>query len=250
MADTQDSQVAAQAEKLKDLNIDDKKDTTPGAQNDQDIQDSDDDNPLSAPTPLGMVPDASNFAVKHPLQNSWTLWYDNPGKRTNPNSWADHLKKITTFDTVEDFWCMFNHLKPASALMPGSNYHLFKSGIEPKWEDAANSRGGKWTITVPSGKNKMSLDQIWLYAVLACIGETLDCPDEVCGIVVSARRAGDRVQLWSKDAANEHNTRAVGRSLKQAVEFPDNLMLAYLPHTDSMSSSSKKGSYSKNKYEV
>lgn len=48
--------------------------------------------------------DAKNYNVKHPLQNTWTLWFDNPGKKANATSWADNLKEIITLDTVEDFW--------------------------------------------------------------------------------------------------------------------------------------------------
>ena len=48
--------------------------------------------------------DPSNFNVKHPLQNKWTMWYDNPGKKTSQASWGDHLRQIASFDTVEDFW--------------------------------------------------------------------------------------------------------------------------------------------------
>ena len=45
---------------------------------------------------------------------------------------------------VEDFWGIFNNIRPPSRLNPGSNYHLFKVGIEPTWEHAANKDGGKW----------------------------------------------------------------------------------------------------------
>jgi len=89
------------------------------------------------------------FEIKHPLQFAWSWWYDNPGKswKTNQNSkWEDNLKKIYTFDTVEDFWCLWNNIKGANELPLNSNYHVFKDGIEPKWEDAVNKNGGKWII--------------------------------------------------------------------------------------------------------
>lgn len=41
-----------------------------------------------------------DYSMKHPLGHRWTLWYDNPGRRLNVSSWADHLQKVTTFDTV------------------------------------------------------------------------------------------------------------------------------------------------------
>jgi len=191
------------------------------------------------------IAEPSNFAVKHPLQNGWCIWFDNPGKRSNTASWGDHLRKITTFDTVEDFWRVFNNLKPASTLPQGSNYHIFKEHIEPKWEDTANSRGGKWTVSVPPKNRAIALDQMWLWTVLACIGETILAPDDVCGLVVSIRKAGDRVQIWTKDANNEAACREIGRSLKETLELPDNVVIGYQSHADSM-----KKAPTRNKYEV
>lgn len=39
--------------------------------------------------------------VKHPLQNKWAMWFF---KNDKSKSWADNLRVITAFDTVEDFW--------------------------------------------------------------------------------------------------------------------------------------------------
>ena len=39
--------------------------------------------------------------LKHPLQNRWALWFF---KNDRNKDWADNLRCITTFDTVEDFW--------------------------------------------------------------------------------------------------------------------------------------------------
>jgi len=215
--------------------------------NDESEQKSDDDsqNGVDAPTPIGVIPDISNLTLKHPLQNRWTLWYDNPGKRTSPSSWGDHLKKVTEFDTVEDFWRIFNNIKPASSLPPGSNYHLFKDDIEPKWEDIANSKGGKWTVPIPNTKNRKELvDQAWLYAILGCIGESFEAADEVCGIVVSMRKAQDRLALWTKDWKNEHAVKNLGRQLKAMLELPDNTTIGYLNHEDTLKRTPR------NRYEV
>jgi translation initiation factor 4E len=48
--------------------------------------------------------DRINYTVKHPLQNTWTLWFDNPGKKANSQSWSQNLKEIVSMDAVEDFW--------------------------------------------------------------------------------------------------------------------------------------------------
>jgi len=221
----------------KDNNNDDEEDDEAGAETGQ--------QPIEGGVAGLAIAEPSNFSVKHPLQNGWTIWYDNPGKRTNQASWGDHLRTITTFDTVEDFWRVFNNLKPASTLPQGSNYHIFKEHVEPKWEDPMNSKGGKWTVNVPNKSRAASLDQMWLWTVLACIGETVRSPDDVCGMVVSVRKAGDRVQIWTKDATNEGACRDIGRSLKETLELPENVIIGYQSHADSM----KKGS-SRDKYSV
>jgi len=216
-----------------------------GDNEENDQQSDDEQNGVDGPTPIGVVPDISNLTLKHPLQNRWSLWYDNPGKRTNVASWGDHLKKVFEFDTVEDFWRIFNNIKSASNLPPGSNYHLFKDDIEPKWEDAANSKGGKWVVPIPNTKNRKELvDQAWLYAILGCIGESFESADEVCGIVVSMRKAQDRLSLWTKDWKNEHGVKNLGRQLKGMLELPDNITIGYLNHEDSLKRTSR------NRYEV
>jgi len=194
-----------------------------------------------------ITPDPNNFTIKHPLQNRWTLWYDNPGKKTSQASWGDHLKRVVTFDTVEDFWRIFNNIRPASKLIPGSNYHLFKEHIEPKWEHADNMKGGKW-IASCKGKREVSLDKMWLWAVLACIGESFEDENEICGCVVSIRAGQDRIALWTRTSSNEQAQKRVGAQLKKVLELPDNNSVGYQVHADSM----KRGSSfnNKSKYEV
>ena len=40
---------------------------------------------------------------KHPLEHSWTIWFDNTGK-TKQSSWGSALRSVYTFSNVEDFW--------------------------------------------------------------------------------------------------------------------------------------------------
>ena len=70
----------------------------------------------------------------------------------------------------------------------GTDFHLFKEGIEPKWEDAKCAKGGKWTYFFPKSKDPSSLDDCWLSLLLAMIGEQFCEPSEICGAVVSVRQ--------------------------------------------------------------
>jgi translation initiation factor 4E len=192
--------------------------------------------------------DPTNFTIKHPLQNRWTLWYDNPRKKTSQDTWGNYLKKIVDVDTVEDFWRLYNNIVPASQLEHGSNYHLFKTGIEPKWEDPANGKGGQWTITLPP-KMRKDVDQLWLFTLLACIGETFgDEEDEICGCVVSLRKPGDRIAIWTRTASKEATTRAIGAQFRRTLDLPPNIVLGYQCHADSMRRSGSQAP--KNRYEA
>ncbi|GJJ68820.1 translation initiation factor 4E [Entomortierella parvispora] len=178
-----------------------------------------DNNTLAVPSSddkyVTVFNDPVNFNAKHPLHNSWTLWFDNPGKKSNSNNWEQSLKELITFDTVEDFWGVYNNVMKTCDLSISSNYHLFKQGIKPMWEDAANKRGGKWSIQLPRNKTMAEIDNIWLFTMLACIGEAFEYENEVCGAVVSVRKGFFRISLWTRSSDNQEMAMSIGRTLKK-----------------------------------
>src|SRR5690349_12441243 len=110
-------------------------------------------------------------------------------------------------------------MKP-SALPNGSNYRLFKDGIEPKWEDKNNEKGGSWTATIMKNKTtKNSLDDMWLYLVLACIGDMLGDGDLICGVIVSIRKKEDRLIIWTKDSTSKEEIMKIGENFKGNCEL-------------------------------
>eukprot|EP01126_Amoeba_proteus_P010549 TRINITY_DN1411_c0_g1_i2.p1 TRINITY_DN1411_c0_g1~~TRINITY_DN1411_c0_g1_i2.p1 ORF type:complete len:191 (+),score=21.01 TRINITY_DN1411_c0_g1_i2:184-756(+) len=176
-----------------------------------------------------------NFETKHPLQDAWTWWYDNPGRKTTQHSWGDHLKQVYTFNTVEDFWCLWNNIKGASDMPPGSDYHLFKQGIEPKWEDSANIKGGQWVVPIKRLQRE-NLTTMWLHLVLALIGSNFEDCDEIAGSVVSVRKTGDRVAIWTRNATNEVACKRIGQQLKDVLGITH--AISYTAHEDAMKSKS------------
>lgn len=128
--------------------------------------------------PKTVFDSSSRFNLKHPLYASWTLYYDSPQSKlttktpatTIPNAsahggWLDDMRRVMTFDSVEEFWGLYNNIVPPSQLPGKANYYLFKDGIIPAWEDAQNKNGGKWAIQMPRDKTKGTIDQMWLYTV-------------------------------------------------------------------------------------
>ncbi|KAJ0393859.1 hypothetical protein P43SY_005981 [Pythium insidiosum] len=201
---------------------------------------------VAHPQPVEAKEETSNEVVevpqeittKHPLQHRWTLWYDNPKKRNSAESWEENLKLVYTFDTVEDFWCLYNNILTPTKLSLGSNYHLFKEGIRPMWEDPVNAKGGKWIFTNTRSR-RARLDESWLHVMLSLIGETLHDEDDICGAVVSVRKSQDRIAIWSATASAQELQKAIGRGFRSClIDFNKNEVLKYQSHADAAASGS------------
>ncbi|KAJ7597101.1 eukaryotic translation initiation factor 4E class I [Mycena floridula] len=203
--------------------------------------------------------DPTNFNVKHPLYSPWTLWFDSPATkgRNLPQTpvsafpqtpgipqtpgvaaaqgWMEDIKRVISFDSVEEFWGLYNNIVPPSSLPQKANYYLFKEGIIPAWEDEANKLGGKWSIQLPKDKNRSHVDKMWLYTMLAAIGETFDpsltisdkSGDQpkslITGVIVSTRPQFYRLSIWtrlapgSEDDGLRERIEGIGKHFKMSV---------------------------------
>jgi translation initiation factor 4E len=194
---------------------------------------SDDDGPENSDAGVGM-------GRTHPLENEWSFWYDKrPAQskrvRGEQDSYESNLREIGNFGTVEDFWRYYNHMVKPSKIETNSNYHFFKKGIKPMWEDPHNAKGGKWVLTLKGDKGLV--DVIWENVVLAMVGETLDSEDEVCGAVFSKRKGGDRIAVWNRNRENELAIMNIGRQLKSILGADvSKVQTSYQNHEDSMKS--------------
>ncbi|XP_041362556.1 eukaryotic translation initiation factor 4E-like [Gigantopelta aegis] len=189
--------------------------------------------------------ESPELLIKHPLQNKWSLWFF---KNDRTRDWADNLRCITSFDTVEDFWALYNHIQRASKLPSGCDYSLFKEGIQPMWEDDRNRIGGRWLVNLNRQQRASDLDNFWLETLLCLIGEAFDeQSDEICGAVVNIRAKGDKLGLWTRDATRGDACTKIGKKLKERLNIPQKVSIAFQAHSDTIS---KTGSTAKNRYTV
>lgn len=132
--------------------------------------------------------------IKHPLQNEWHLWY----WKMNKKEWIDNLFEIKSFKTVEDFWAfvdplvcliksriallsffrLYNFIELPGNLNVGTDYCLFKNGIKPMWEDARNSKGGRWLFTFSKNSTRL-LNKAWLEVVSIIVSWTAFPLDQI-----------------------------------------------------------------------
>ncbi|KAL1123110.1 hypothetical protein AAG570_002198, partial [Ranatra chinensis] len=169
----------------------------------------------------------------HKLQYSYWLWYSrrSPGKAVQTSQNFDqHLKLIGSFGSVEQFWAINSHLTRPSDLQSHSDFHLFKIGIKPMWEDEANQRGGKWILRLRKGL----ASRCWENLVLAMLGEQFMVGQEICGAVVSIRFQEDIICIWNKTASDQATTARIRDTMRRVLNLPPNTILEYKTHNDSL----------------
>ena len=136
-----------------------------------------------------------------------------------------------------------------------ADYHLFKKGVRPEWEDHQNKHGGKWSYSFRD-KRSVAIDELWLHAQLAAIGETLENDDdnEVMGVVVNVRKGFYRIGLWTrtvgKSIPGDRNGEgrsaekgrdvlmAIGRRFKEVLRLKESEQVEFSGHTESAHSGS------------
>lgn len=194
-----------------------------------------------AVTVLSENPVGKELTHNHPLNAKWTLWYTKPAVDSS-ESWAELLKSVVTFSTVEEFWGIYNGIPAALELPMKSDYHLFREGVKPEWEDEANSKGGKWFCTI---KKNPEINDLWLRILLSAIGETLEDEnsdnEEVNGVVLGCRKGIYRFGVWTK-TTDEVAVKAIGTKLKKILNLKETDRLDFNSHN--VTSKSSKALYS------
>eukprot|EP00475_Leptophrys_vorax_P015125 TRINITY_DN2147_c0_g2_i1.p1 TRINITY_DN2147_c0_g2~~TRINITY_DN2147_c0_g2_i1.p1 ORF type:complete len:233 (-),score=68.24 TRINITY_DN2147_c0_g2_i1:1246-1944(-) len=175
--------------------------------------------------------DREDAQEDHPLERQWVLWYD-PATCRDWNQWFSSLHQVYSFDTIEDFWRLFNNIETPMNLKQRTSYFMFVKGVQPMWEHEANRKGGKWFVEFDLRSQKADLDFLWQYALLAVIGESLEASDHVLGIQVSNSKNRGKLSVWTKDALDEETNTKIGKSLKELWKL--NWPISYTAHDDSI----------------
>ena len=167
----------------------------------------------------------------HKLEYTWVLWFDSHQKSQNTSTYGQSRRKVYTFSTVEDFWRLYNNIKLPSEFPPGTDYLLFKQGIDPEWEDPSNGNGGSWTLNIDkTTRNLPDIDSLWMNASMAVVGEQFDESNEICGLFCSIRAGRFRMQLWTRNGENDDAMRSVGKQLKQHLKISETGKLVFTLH--------------------
>lgn len=102
------------------------------------------------------------------------------------------------------------------------------------WEDESNVAGGRWLVTVEKHKRQQVLDHYWMEMLMAITGERFEEDgDEICGAVVNVRQKGDKVALWTHNAANDSANFHIGEVLFRSLKLDEKTdVIRYEVHKD------------------
>ena len=119
-----------------------------------------------------------------------------PKQTLDSNEYESQVKKIAEFETIEDFWAIFQHLRKPDSCKQGIEFQLFKVPIKPMWEDEGNKNGGRLTLKLR--KNYTTI--IWEEMILAFIGGIFSdkMKEEINGIVFVSKKEFNTLQIWFK----------------------------------------------------
>ena len=186
---------------------------------------------MSSSNNIAQITSEPDPSIKTPIKEKFSFWYrisddalinQQPGKTLDKKEYENQVKKIAEFDTIEDFWCIFQHLRKPDSCKPGIEFQMFKNPIMPMWEDENNKNGGK--ISIKLRKDFTTI--IWEEMIFALIGGVLpkEVKDELNGIVVSSRKEFNVLQIWFRN----YSVKIIGeieQCIRDLLQIPNEVEL-------------------------
>ncbi|PNS21115.1 hypothetical protein CAC42_3453 [Sphaceloma murrayae] len=168
-----------------------------------------------------------SYTEPWPLKHSWVIWYRPPTSKNT--DYEKSMKALCKMGSAQEFFKVYTHLQRPSSLPVVSDWHFFKDGIRPVWEDEENKKGGKWIMRLRKGV----ADRYWEDLLLALIGDQFaEAGEEVCGAVVSVRSGEDVFSVWTKNDGGRNVK--IRETIKRVLSLPADTVITWKSHDDSI----------------
>ena len=186
---------------------------------------------MSYMPPPAKITNSQVISEKKKLTAKYTFWYRisedyNSQQKTqiNKEDYENQVVKIGEFDTVEDFWAIFQHLRKPDSCKSGIEFQLFRNPIKPLWEDDNNKNGGRISIKLKKGFTTI----IWEEMIFAFIGDVIQekIKNDINGIVVTTRNNYNTLQIWFRNWNDETNI-IIDNYIKDLLQIPPEVNLEF-----------------------
>ena len=152
------------------------------------------------------------------LSSHFTFWFTffQKSKDKQMEEFEDNLRKISDFNTAEEFWGIYQHMKRPNTLPRGCEFFLFRKGIKPLWEDEANFGGGRLFLSM---KKDVITNKVWEDLQISMI-IAKDYLKFLCGCVINIRTSEVFISVWIKECSDEKREE-IKLWLKKNLELPN-----------------------------
>lgn len=136
----------------------------------------------------------------------------------------EKIIKIADVSNINEFWEVFQHLKKPNQCPVGSDYHIFKKGIVPMWEDKLNKDGGKLSLLL----TWKYANVIWEEVTFNFAKGLLPYYDYINGIVISVRPKFLALSFWIK-CGNNVMVEKIKNALSGLLQAPSTNCFDFIP---------------------
>ena len=136
----------------------------------------------------------------------------------------DKIIKIADVSNINEFWEVFQHLKKPNQCPTGSDYHIFKKGIFPMWEDKLNMDGGKLSVLLTIKYANV----IWEEVAFNFSQGLLPYYDYINVIVISMRPKFMVLSFWIK-CGNNSLVEKIRNALSGLLQTPSPNCIDFIP---------------------
>ena len=173
----------------------------------------------------------NNYNLAHFVPVTFSCSVDTHKGRKSQNKTKEEEKaffekiiKIGDASNVSEFWQIFQHLKKPNQCPIGADYHLFKKGIIPMWEDDMNKNGGKLSVLLTWKYSNV----IWEEAAFNFAKGLLPHFEYINGIVISMRAKFAVLSFWIKTNTNSA-VEQIRNALSGILQAPSPNCIDFIP---------------------
>ena len=170
----------------------------------------------------------SNLSNFIPLSISCSLDTHNKpktkAKSLEQKEFFEKIIKIADVSNVTEFWEVFQHIKKPSQCPIGTDYHIFKKGIIPMWEDENNKNGGKLSVLL----TWKYANVIWEEVTFNLAKGLLPHFEYINGIVISMRPKFVVLSFWIK-TNNNTIVEKIRNAMSVMIQAPSTNCIDFIP---------------------
>ena len=165
------------------------------------------------------------MSTEKKLSNKFVFWY-HIIDTSSDQDYKSQIKKLAQFETLEEFWSIFQYLKKPDDFKQPIEIQLFKDGITPMWEDENNKNGGRISLKL----RKEYSNLVWEELIFAFIGGYFnkEIKDEINGLVMNCKKDFNTLQIWTKNFNTEVN-KGIEKNIRELLNIPKEVILEIKP---------------------